>query len=698
MSSLALLIASLPIWSSERFKGDWLVERPSSKADVYRSADSTKIILDNGVASRTFLVGANLATVSLNYKQEFVRATRPEALVSIDGKELAIGGLSGQANQAFLLPEWESGLSATSGSLPFLRFEVGPTQAPFPWKRVRHSANLPWPAPGKRLTLIFANTEIEARVIYELYDGEPLFAKWFTLRNLTEKAINVDLFTAETLAVVEGESIVDDAQVWRLPNMSVFTDYAFGGMAVTNSNRTVNWEPDPTYTSQVNYNLKTPCLLNVRPPIGPDISIQPGKEFSSFRVFTLLQDSNERERQGLALRRSYRTLGPWSTENPIMLHLTSTDPAVVHTAIDQAAECGFEMIVISFWSGLDMEDTSAANYAKFREFREYANKKGVELGGYSLLASRSIDAATNVVNPKPAFGSSPCLESAWGHSYFNKLNAFFAATGFQLLEHDGSYPGDTCASTAHPGHKGLADSQWTQYQRISDYYRQCRAAGVYLNVPDHYFLVGSNKTGMGYREANWSLPRLQQHIHSRQNLYDGTWEKSPTMGWMMTPLVEYQGGGKEATIEPLREHLADYEQHLANNFGYGAQSCYRGPRLFDAPETKAVVQKWVTWFKAHREILESDIIHLRRPDGRSLDAILHVNPKMTEKALLMVYNPSELEQEAEIEVPLYYSGLRKTALMSLEGAKAKRVSLDDQQRVSVRVKVAGKGRTWLVFR
>ena len=136
-------------------------------------------------------------------------------------------------------------------------------------------------------------------------------------------------------------------------------------------------------------------------------------------------------------------------------------------------------------------------------------------------------------------------------------------------------------------------------------YADCLANGVFLNVPDNYFLAGSNKTGMGYRESNWSLPREQQHIHARQNLYDGTWEKTPSMGWMMVPLVEYQGGGPAATIEPLKDHLADYEMHLANNLGYGAQACYRGPRLYDSPEVKAAVIKWVSWFKKYRAILES---------------------------------------------------------------------------------------------
>ena len=103
-----------------------------------------------------------------------------------------------------------------------------------------------------------------------------------------------------------------------------------------------------------------------------------------------------------------------------------------------------------------------------------------------------------------------------------------------------------------------------------------------MNIPDWYFLNGGSKTGMGYRETNWSLPREYQEIIERQNIFDGTWEKTPSMGWMFVPLTEYQGGGAAATIEPLKDHLPHYEQRLANLFGAGVQACYRGPRLYDA--------------------------------------------------------------------------------------------------------------------
>ena len=84
-------------------------------------------------------------------------------------------------------------------------------------------------------------------------------------------------------------------------------------------------------------------------------------------------------------------------------------------------------------------------------------------------------------------------------------------------------------------------------------------------------------------------------------------------------IVTLRAGGAAATIEPLKEHLPDYELHLLNNLGYGVQACYRGPRLFDSPETKTMLVKWVEFYKKHRPILESDILHLRRADGRDLD-------------------------------------------------------------------------------
>ena len=685
---------------------DWLIDPTPYRSKIAVTRDT--ITLTNGLVSRTFYNGANFATVSLQdltSGEEFVRATTPEATVTIDGKEVPVGGLDGQPDLAYLKPEWLPDLKSPDGALKFVTFHAGKTVARFAYdNHARRAEDHPWPPEGARLTLTFANDALSVDVIYEIYNGLPLISKRIVTTNKSGKPVTLDQFTIEQIAFPETESSVDEKHNWRRPDWTVFTDFSFGGMSPNDDNNNVEYLTDKNYTTQVNYNLQTPVVMRVRPKYGPGVPIEPGKSVSSFTSFLLLHDSTDRERNSLALRKAMRTLAPWTTESPIMLHLTSTDPATVQEAIDQAADCGFEMVILSFGSGLNMEDVSPENIAKYKGFADYAHSKGVQIGGYSLLASRHIDDANDAINPetgKPGgmrFGYSPCLLSQWGIDYFDHIKTFISETGFDLLEHDGSYPGDRCASTTHPGHKGLADSQWRQFWEIADFYHWCRATGVYLNVPDTYFLQGSNKTGMGYRETNWSLPRAQQHIHARQNLYDGTWDKPPTMGWMFVPLVQYHGGGAAATIEPLKDHLADYKQHLYNNLGYGAQACYRGPRLYDSPETEKVVKDAVSWFKKYRDILESDVIHVRRPDGRRLDAILHVNPTLETKGMLMVYNPTDEELSDTIRVPLYYTGLTDKARFYRSDKDETDFDLGMDSTVEVDVTVEPRSFAWFTVK
>jgi hypothetical protein len=544
--------------------------------------------------------------------------------------------------------------------------------------------------------------DISVNVHYELYDGLPVFSKWITVDNRSEKVVTVNSFTSEILAVTEPESSVDSREQWLLPNLTIETDFNFGGMTSENVLRSsIAWKPDPLYATQVNYERTMPVLLEVSPKYGPEQTVQPGAAFSSYRVWELLHDSWDRERKGLEHRRMMRALAPWVTENPILMHVRSADTEAVKKAVDQSAEVGFEMVIMTFGSGFNAEDDTPQNLDRLKELADYAHAKGIALGGYSLLASRRVGGGNDVVMPAgmtPRFGNSPCLESEWGQDYFERLYNLYRKTGLDILEHDGSYPGDVCAATDHPGHKGLADSQWNQYRRISEFYQWARSKGIYLNVPDYYFLTGSNKTGMGYRETNWSLPRAQQEIIERQNIYDGTWTKTPSMGWMFVPLVQYHGGGEAATIEPLKEHLPHYEQRLANLFGAGVQACYRGPQLYDAPETKALVEKWVGFYKKHREVLDADLIHLRRPDGRDWDGILHVNPTGEEKGLLMLYNPLNEEITRTLSVPVYYTGLHEQVQLEDQWGNLQDVPVARDYSMTVEVTLPERGYRFFVLK
>ena len=707
------LLASLEIVAAAPLN-DWLIDSTPFKARVIKSQDGREVELNNGLLRRVIRIDPNAATVALDNLvsgESLLRGVKPEAVVEIDGKRFDIGGLKGQRNYAFLRPEWIGELRADPAAFRFVGYEIGEPNERMSWKRTRHHApDVKWPPEGVTLRLDFATpvptngtaaANLRVSVHYELYDGLPCYSKWITVSNGTDKVVRVDKVSSEVLAVVERTSEVDELSEGRTPpNIHVETDMAFGGMMASGANRrSFRWLSDPDFHTQVNYEKKTPCLLDVGPDLGPAQNIAPGGVFESFRAWVLPFDNTDRERCGLAVRRMYRVIAPWTTENPLMMHVVSSRGDVVTNAINQCAAVGFEMLIMSFGSGFDMENEKPANLERARNWASYAHSKGIEIGSYSLLASRRIDAANDVVMPpgeKPAFGNSPCLESRWGTNYFRRLYDFHRESGFTLLEHDGSYPGDACASTNHPGHHGLADSRWNQWQEISDFYKWCRAQGFYLNVPDHYFLSGSTKSGMGYREVNWSLPREQQIIHTRQNIYDGTWQKLPSMGWMFVPLTEYQGGGAAATIEPLDQHLDHYERMMESNLALGVQACYRGPRLFDTERTKAMVKSKVDWFKAHRDILESDLIHGHRADARDLDWMLHVNPKLKEKGMLVVFNPLNEPVTRKLRVNLYYTGLTTSARLREKGGAAKRFKLARDYTVELPVTVPAQGMNWFV--
>lgn len=546
---------------------------------------------------------------------------------------------------------------------------------------------------------------VSVSVHYEVYDGLPLICKWFTLENNSGHPIHINAFTSEILACAEASSQVEDLATPMYPNLHIETDFTSCSMHGASAQRdSVHWLEDPTYKTQVNYLLQSKCLLECRPPLGPEVSVANEETFQSFRTWILAYDDRNETRQALALCRMYKTISPWVTENPLIHHVRSAHPDAVRLAIDQSSAVGFELVIMTFGSGFNIENEDPAYLAQIRELTDYAHKKGIALGGYSLLASRSVSAKDDVINPETGmpggfarFGNSPCLESEWGQDYFRKLFKFYEATGCDLLEHDGSYPGDACASDDHPGHAGYQDSRWRQWQTITQFYRWCRGRGVYLNVPDWYFLNGSNKNGMGYRETNWSLPRDYQEIIERQNIHDGTRFKLPSMGWMFVPLTQYHGGGAEATIEPLSEHLDHYERRLQNLLGAGVQACFRGPRIYDTEETKSMVKHWVDFYRKHRSILDSALIPLRRADGRDWDGWLHVNPELKTPALAVVYNPLNEPITRDITIPLYYSGLSENATVSIVGGNKQEITLDRRENAKMTVTIAAQGATWIVF-
>ena len=706
----------LPLWDKkfdEIVPKDWLVHPIATKANAYYSLDKKNIILYNGLVKRSFRITPNVACTdfkNMSNGQQLLRAIRPEAVVTIEGVPYEVGGLHGQSEKAYLQEEWIDGFEKGLGDFVMRKVEVTDIKPSIQWKKNTWGSVNKF-GTGKLISFTYDSPfknlyAVEVVVHYEIYDGIPLIVKWVSVINNKDRPLVVNRIINESLGLVEEESAVVGSpdQMKKQHGIYVETNYAFNNaMRYDISDQTTHWLTDSTYTSQVNYNYQTPCVLEVYPEKVTAVTLSPGETMNSVRTHELLMDSYDRERRGLMIQRMYKTVAPWTTQNPIFMHLVSKSDDQVITAIDQCAATGYEALILSFGSHCNMEDTSASNVLKWKKLADYAHSKNILIGSYSLFSSRRIDDETDVIDPKTGkpggafFGNAPCMGSKWGLTYIDKLKYFISNTGFDLFENDGPYPGDVCASTVHPGHVGLDDSQWKQMQLQKGLYRWCNENGVYVNAPDWYFLDGTHKIAIGYREVNFSLSREQQKILNRQNINDGTYEKSPSMGWGFVPLTKYQGGGPEAVLEPLQDHLKDYEMLMVQYYGAGVQACYRGPRLYDSEKTKSLVTNTIGWYKKYRDILNAPIIHLRRADGRDWDGFMHVSATLKDRAFVLLFNPTKQDITRKITIPLYYSGLKGAVAVSKKDVFNRMATVKDD-KISIEVTIPAEGYSWHVIR
>ena len=92
--------------SAEKIPGeDWLLKPVTVKAQIIPANNKRDLILNNGLVQRTFRLSPDLACI--DYKnlingQQLLRAVKPEARITIDGKDYSVGGLSGQKENAYL--------------------------------------------------------------------------------------------------------------------------------------------------------------------------------------------------------------------------------------------------------------------------------------------------------------------------------------------------------------------------------------------------------------------------------------------------------------------------------------------------------------------------------------------------------------------------------------------------------------------
>jgi hypothetical protein len=89
-------------------RADWLIDPGSYKAKIEQKG-TEEVVLTNGLVRRVLRLSPNVATVAfdnLSSGESLLRGVKPEARLTLNGKEYAVGGLTGQPDYAYLRPEW----------------------------------------------------------------------------------------------------------------------------------------------------------------------------------------------------------------------------------------------------------------------------------------------------------------------------------------------------------------------------------------------------------------------------------------------------------------------------------------------------------------------------------------------------------------------------------------------------------------
>ena len=190
----------LPVWNNDADSittTDWLVKPVTAKATIYQSADEKDIIFYNGFVKRTFRLQPNLTCTeykNMSNGQQLLRAVMPEAIVIINGTSYNVGGLYGQKEKAYLLPEWLDNFSANDSDFHFISYTISPLKPFLNWNSNAVWAMNKQQPTGKTISFLYrskltALKGIDVKVNYELYDGIPLIVKCISITNNQNNSI-----------------------------------------------------------------------------------------------------------------------------------------------------------------------------------------------------------------------------------------------------------------------------------------------------------------------------------------------------------------------------------------------------------------------------------------------------------------------------------------------------------------------------
>eukprot|EP01084_Bolivina_argentea_P272528 464033_1 len=714
------------------------------------------IELSNSLISRKFITTPNFFTVEYNSylsSSSYIMGNgvdyilrspfSPEAIIGFNNKNYSIGGVSyinnSNTTSAFWTPSWlqKDNIMINDTTWLFNNYKTSTTlNKLYEWTPgIRHSFDyINWPPKGLQLTVTFTPPKtapieiqnyIKIKIIYEMYQGMPILSKQIIIESSSPyltSSIYLTYVQVEQLKTNIPYSLGENNYKYWTPDQGdnkwsfmntqwgqypgylfLWNDYAH----LTS----ILWYDD---TDKINF--KTNNYGGYEPMVisyftindqQTEFSIQlnpnlPGTKngiFKSFRTFELIFDSYNWERQSLSMRRLMTYISPSITESPIYAQTMNMSNSSVYRIINQCAQSGFEMLTFSFDSDFNMFTQNKTELNYYKQLIQYANSKGIEIGGYNLEAMTLNYTQYNRVEIDGSKPSGACFASGWYDNLTSYVDTWVNIGGTMFIT-DGPYPGYSCASLEHKYHNNLYDSTFRQIYMQQEWYLYYRNQSIYIHSPDPYYFYGINRNKYQYDEFTTTLPRWWDMTIYRQLMYDESYIIPVTAGWMFLPMMSYHEGQEDAIFEPLHKHIDEYSFALGQYFSYSVAATIRGYELWDNENTKQVVIKWVNYYKKYRHILMSDIIHIIRPNNQNIDAILHVNHLLIDPCgLLIVFNPlNQTLIQQYIDLDLYYTGAKNTIYIAYQEERPfKQITLNNQYKYTLNFNISARNISYWVF-
>jgi hypothetical protein len=400
---------------------DWLVTPPSAwPAPTFERNADASWTLSNGLVSRTFVFEPAFGTVdffSHARGASLLRAIDVEGYIGLDGTVYPLGGIiqTGTHYHAFINRS-DTGIQVNPAGWNATGWALGPPTAPFPWTPgTRGSpADAPWPPVGLTLSVTLAapasappaHRAVSVTLHYQLVVGVPLLTQWVSVNSTGAAAAGVVVTSAApvSLRVAQPYSPLSFSpyppstlQTDVTSYLYVETDEPHGTGVWWADDSAVVASPGAEEAQLVtNYTLGPGVVLSgggggtaafaalgntAYKPRYHDTRTSDVAEFVSFRTFLMVTDTSEPERFGLCVRRLYRLWAPQIQENPVFMHATDTSETGFKLEVDQMKEVGFEMLIYSFGTPFNLEDTSPATIAAVGAQIAYAKVSGHTMAG-----------------------------------------------------------------------------------------------------------------------------------------------------------------------------------------------------------------------------------------------------------------------------------------------------------------------------